>query len=122
LKKVERRNWQAVGAMMAGDFSDRWGHNKATGLQDAREVFSQFFFLTVENRIDNCTVNGGEAIADAIVKVSGNGGPVAELVMQKVNGLRAPFHFTWRHGHAPWDWQLTHIDQSELNLDANASF
>jgi hypothetical protein len=123
LKKVEHRNWEAAGAFLASDFTDRWGHDKTTALQDAREVFQQFIFLTIENRIDNCETLGAEGTARTVLKVSGQGGPVGELVMQKVNSLHEPFVFTWRRaGSAPWNWQLIRIDQSELNLDPNSSF
>lgn len=123
LKKVEQRNWQAVNAFLAADYSDRWGHEKATGLQDAREVFGQFLFLTIENRTDTCEILGREGTAHTVIKVSGRGGPIGEMVMQKVNGLRQPFSFTWRRtGKAPWGWELVRVDQSELILDPNASF
>jgi hypothetical protein len=123
LKKVERRNWEAAGVFMAEDYSDRWGLNKTTALQDAREVFQQFVFLTIENRTDNCEIRGNEGTAQTVVKVSGKGGPIGEAVMETVNGLRAPFVFTWRKsGQAPWKWELIHIDQSELNIDPNVSF
>ncbi|HEY3897181.1 MAG TPA: hypothetical protein VGM54_01115 [Chthoniobacter sp.] len=123
LKKVERRNWPGAGAFVAEDYSDRWGLTKTTALQDAQEVFQQFIFLTIENRTDNCEILGNEGTAHTLVKVSGKGGPIGEVVMERVNGLRAPFSFTWRHvGKAPWRWELIRIDQSELNIDPNISF
>jgi hypothetical protein len=57
------------------------------------------------------------------VKISGNGGAVAQVVMERVNGLQQPFTFTWHKvGSAPWNWQLTHIDHPELNIEAGAGF
>ena len=123
LKKVERRNWPGAGAFVAEDYSDRWGHTKKDALEAAREVFQQFLFLTIENRTDNCEILGNEGTTQTVVKVSGNGGPIGEVVMERVNSLHAPFSFTWRHvGKAPWNWELIRIDQSELNIDPNVSF
>jgi hypothetical protein len=123
LKKVERQNWNAAREMMAADFTDRWNHNPNSALEDARQVFSQFLFITVENRTDACIVHDAEGNTDTTVKISGNGSPVAQLVMERVNGLHQPFRFTWRKaGGAPWDWKLIHIDQPELNIDPDASF
>ena len=123
LKKVERRNWDGARDMMAGDFKDRWGHDRNSALEDAREVFSQFLFLTVENRTTYSVVYGSEGGTDTVVKISGHGGAGAQLVMERVNGLHQPFHFSWRKsGQAPWNWELTRIDQSELNIDPNVSF
>ena len=123
LKKVEQRNWKGARAMMAGDFRDRWGHDQNSALEDARQVFSQFLFLTIENRTDLCERHGSDATTRTVVKISGNGGAVAQLVMERVNSLRQPFTFTWhKSGGAPWNWELTHIDQPELNIEQNVSF
>jgi len=123
LKNVERRNWTAARAMMADDFTDRWGHDKNSALEDARQVFSQFLFLTIENRHVYAVVYGQEGATDTTVKISGNGGPIPQLVMEKVNTLQKPFSFAWRRaGGGPWNWQLIHIDQAELNLEANGGF
>ncbi len=120
LKKVEQRDWKTVPTFMADDFSDRWGHDKASAIDDAKQVFSQFIFVTLENRTDRCDVRDHEATANTKIKISGNGSGVAQLVMERVNGLQQPFVFTWRKvGSAPWEWQLTRIDQSELNIDPN---
>jgi hypothetical protein len=123
LKKVERRNWDGAREMMAADFTDRWEHDRNSALEDARQVFSQFLFLTIENRTTYGTVYGTEGATRTVVKISGNGGAVAQMVMERVNGLHQPFHFTWRKsGKAPWNWELTHIDQPELNINPNVNF
>jgi hypothetical protein len=123
LKKVQQRNWKAVPTFMADDFSDRWGHTKASAMEDARQVFSQFIFLTIENRTDQCEVHDKDATASTRIKVSGNGSAIAQIVMERVNGLQQPFVFTWhKAGSSPWEWQLTHIDQPELNIDPGAGF
>src|SRR5438876_10592476 len=85
LKKVERRNWVAAKEMMAGDFADRWEHNKNSAIEDAQMVFSQFVFVTIENRTESCDLREGEATAHTRVKISGNGGGVAQLVMSRVH-------------------------------------
>lgn len=109
--------------MLANDYTDRWSHDPNSALSDAREVFSHFLFLTIENRTNDCAWQGVEATAHTTVKISGNGDPLAQMVMEKVNTLREPFAFTWRRvGRAPWAWQLTHIDHPALNVDPNASF
>lgn len=123
LKKVERRNWAATKEMMAEDFTDRWEHNKASAIEDAQMVFSQFVFVTIENRTESCTMGEREATAHTKVKISGNGGGVVQLAMSRVNSLQQPFAFTWRKvSSAPWHWELIRIDQPELNIDSNAGF
>lgn len=123
LKNVERRNWDRAAVFIAANYADRWGHDKEFVLRESREAFRQFLFLTIEKKTLACELHGDSATTRTVVKISGSGGPLAQLVMQRVNTLREPFVFEWhRQSGAPWDWQLTRVDQPELNLDAAGSF
>lgn len=116
LKSVERRNWNSVQNFLADDYTDRWQHNKESAVSDAREAFRQFMFVTIENRIDSCEMTGDQATTRAVIKVSGNGGVVAQMVMERVNTLSGPFTFTWRKASwKPWGWQLTRVDHPQLS-------
>ena len=118
LKKVERRNWEAARNFLADNYSDRWGHSKETAIGDAREVFRQFLFITIENRTDSCEMTGDRATARTTVRISGSGGPIAQLVMERVNTLRGPFSFEWRKASwKPWDWRLTTVEHPELRAE-----
>ena len=118
LKKVERRNWAAAGKMMADDYRDRWQHDRASALAEAREVFQQFLFLTIDNRTDTCDLAPDSATTRTFIKIRGNGGPLAQIVMERVNLLREPFVLGWRHASwKPWDWKLTGVDQPELKTE-----
>ncbi len=123
LKKVERRNWDGARKFMADDYQDRWGHNKESAIADAREAFRQFLFVTVENRTDSCELAPDSATTRTVIKISGNGGPVAQLVMERVNTLHGPFVFGWRKaGWAPWDWALIGVDHPELSTERSMGF
>ncbi len=123
LKKVEQRNWNGARSFLARDFSDRWGHDASAALGDGHEVFSHFLFLTIESRVDHVDWQSPVATAHTLVKISGTGDPIAQMVMEKVNTLREPFDFTWRRaGRVPWAWELTSIDHPALRLDASGSF
>jgi hypothetical protein len=109
--------------MMADDYEDRWEHDKETALANAGEAFRQFLFVTIENRTDSCEVAPASATTRTAIKVSGSGGPMAQLVMDRVNTLREPFVFTWRQASwKPWDWLLTRVDQPELKTDRVRGF
>ena len=118
LKKVERRNWDGVRKVMAENYRDRWEHDKTSAIADAREAFRQFLFVTVENRTTSCQMAPDSGNTRTVIRISGSGGPVAQLVMERVNTLREPFTFTWRKaGWQPWNWELTSVDQPELNTE-----
>lgn len=116
---IERRSWKRVGDFLADDYSDRWGHDKAFVIEGLRQVFGNFLFLRIEHRVIRASVSGSEGACEAQVKISGQGGPIAQLVATKVNGLAEPFTFTWRQRSGwPWDWDLSRVDHPTLNPDA----
>ena len=114
---VERRDWGRVEALMDAGYADRWGYTRATALRDAREWMGQFFVLTVtaEPGGDRLAANGGTVTEGW--EIDGTGAEGAEMVKDRVNALRAPFVFQWKHGSwKPWDWSLIRVDNAEVNL------
>jgi len=123
LKNVERRNWDRARDFLAPGYTDRWQHDRDTAMGDAREAFRQFLFLTVENHTDSCDMDGDHATAHTVVRISGSGGPVAQLVMERVNDLHSPFLFVWHKASwKPWDWELERVDHPELSAERFGGF
>ena len=123
LGAVERRNWDRAQAFVADNYSDRWGHDKEFVLREAREVFRHFLFLTIQSDLAPAAVTGPDAEIRTPLKLAGDGSPVAQLVVEKVNTLRAPFVFTWhRAGWQPWAWQLTRVEQPGLEIEMERGF
>jgi hypothetical protein len=121
LKGIERRKWSKVDELIANNYADRWGHDKAFVLEGLRQVFGSFVFLTIEHQNLDVDASAGRTITR--VKMSGQGGPVAQYVMAKVNVLAEPFTFTWiKRGNMPWEWQLIAVDHPTLNPDAEPQF
>lgn len=123
LKAVERRNWDTAQGFVGEEYSDRWGHDKENVFIDARAVFRHFLFLTIQSEPEPAAIAGSTAEIRSPVKIGGRGGPVAELVIERVNTLRAPFVFTWmRRSWKPWDWQLVRIDHPDLEIERGRAF
>jgi hypothetical protein len=123
LGAVERRKWDKVQGFVADNYSDRWGHDKEFVLREAREVFRQFLFLTIQGEPQSCSITGREAEIRAPIRLAGDGSPIAHLVVERVNALREPFAFAWaRQSWRPWDWQLTRLDHPALDLDRERAF
>ena len=123
LGAVERRKWDRAQTFVADNYSDRWGHDKEFVLRESREVFRQFIFLTIQRDPAPPTITGPDAEIRTPIKLAGNGSPIAQLAVEKINTLRMPFTFTWhRTGWQPWSWQLTRIDQPELDLEMERGF
>jgi hypothetical protein len=123
LKAVERRKWDKVATLMADDYADRWEHDKGFVLHNAPPVFRQFVTLEIQNDPSLPEEVGKEGTSYTIVRISGQGSPIAQYVTEKVNVLRSPFFFTWRRASwKPWDWQLTRLEQSELEIPDESIF
>lgn len=116
---VERRDWARVEALADPAYSDRWGYTRATGLREARQWLGQFFALTItpEAAGDQLTAAGGTVTERW--RMEGNGLEGAALVKDRVNAVRAPFTFQWKHaGWQPWLWTLVRVDNPDLELTA----
>lgn len=121
IKSIERRNWSKVQDLLADNYSDRWGHDKNFVVGGLHQVFGSFVFLKIEHKNQAVDVDAGRTVTR--VKMSGQGSVVAQYVMAKVNGLTAPFTFTWqKRSGKPWDWHLTAVDHPTLDPGAELQF
>lgn len=106
-----------MGELLADNYSDRWGNDKANAVERAGQVFGQF--LVVNFRIDP---PGGETVSvdgkwSARLLLEGRGGPLGEFAIQRLAEMRDPFVFSWeQRSWKPWDWQLTRVEQPELEI------
>jgi hypothetical protein len=123
LGAIQRRNDDKMEGFIAEEYSDRWGHDKRFVITASRQVFQQFVFLTIEHQVLAASLEGGSGRIVARVKISGQGGPVAEYVMGRVNGLAEPFAFVWRkRSGRPWDWELISVEHPSLEIEAEPQF
>jgi hypothetical protein len=115
---VESKDWKELSELMADDYSDRWGHDKAAVIERSRTVFSQFLVMEITATEPEVEEANGLGTVRAKLKLSGSGGPVAELAIQKVAALQQPFVFEWRQASwKPWHWVLVRVDQPELEIE-----
>ena len=116
LERTSARNWPKVTVMMSADYRDRWGHDRATAINNARELFSHFFALhLVPMGPLDVSLDGQEASSTAPLEIFGSGTALAHAVMAKLRELEKPFVFRWqKNGIWPWQWVLVGVDQEEL--------
>jgi hypothetical protein len=119
LGAISDKNWARFAAFIGEDYSDRWGHDKAFVTQAAHEAFSQFFALEASMENPVLTVRDGNGEVSARVVAKGSGGPLAQMVVEKLQELREPFAFHWqKRSWKPWDWKLVRIDHPTLEVPA----
>lgn len=117
LSAIEKRDFTTLAGMLADDYADRWGQNKAKVIERSREVFGQFAMLTVEHEARGLRGDLGAWFLAEKVTLKGLGAPLAMAAREAVNALREPFVTEWRkRGWKPWDWELKSVAQPELEL------
>lgn len=114
---IEKSDFTAMSGLLAEDYRDQWGHDKAIVVRNCREVFSQFLTLSIE-RVEHGLERGdGGWILRETITIKGFGGALAMAARDEVNALREPFTMVWRSsGSKPWDWELVAVRQPELKL------
>lgn len=117
LRAVENRDWQKFSGLLAADFRDRWGHGRQDVLQHLPSAFQDFIACGVLPESFRVETAGAEANVAVKIRVVGSGGPIAQFVISRTAELRQPFTFAWRRaGWLPWNWELTGLDQPELEV------
>jgi hypothetical protein len=118
LEAVERKDWKELSELMAADYSDRWGHDKATIIERSKMVFAQFIAMEVKAIDPVVEEANGQGVVRARITLAGSGGPLAEAAIQKAAALQQPFVLEWRQASwKPWDWVLVRVDQPELEIN-----
>jgi hypothetical protein len=116
LERASAREWPAVEAMMSADYRDAWGHDRASAIDEARQLFSHFFALQIVALAPLRITDENEALAvSAPVGVFGSGTAVAQAVIEEVREARGDAVFVWRRvGGWPWQWALAEVRHAEL--------
>jgi len=117
LGAVADRDWKALAPFIADDYSDRWAQDKANMLAAAQEAFGQFVFLKIRMTDPAVSAAGETGRLMTRLSVSGQGGPLAQVVVEAAGELREPFTFDWQQrSWKPWDWVLVRMEQRELRI------
>lgn len=83
--------------MLAADYRDAWGHDRALAIAEARQLFSHFFALQIVTLAPLRISEESEALAvSAPVGVFGSGTAVAQAVIEEVRDARGDAVFVWR--------------------------
>ena len=117
LSAVESRDFDAMTALLAADYRDRWQQDRTSVVARSREVFGQFATLTIEREQTGLRAQSGSWFLSEKLRLKGLGGPLAMAARETVNGLRQPFTMEWRRrSWKPWDWELKSVTQPEVEL------
>jgi hypothetical protein len=119
LKAVEKRSWRAVRARLTNDYSDDYGHDRDSAVEDAERVLGGFLRLEVDGELDTVQAVPGLAMVKMRIRLAGHGLGFSDVVVARVNQLNESWFFHWhKRGPWPWSWQIVQIHHNELHLAA----
>ncbi len=117
LESLEDRHWKSFASDISESYSDRWHHDKNFLLQNTEEVFRQFLFLSITQTPGELLVGDGSATYSVSLRLSGSGGPLGQMAIDRVNSLQGPFTFRWeKQSWKPWDWKLGEANHPKLEI------
>lgn len=116
LARASARDWPAVEAMMAANYRDAWNDDRASAIDDARQLFSHFFALQIVPLSPLRVADAGDArTASAPIGIFGSGTAVAHAVIEEGRSAQGDAVFVWRKaGGWPWQWELTEVRHDAL--------
>lgn len=119
LAAAESGDVDSFAQMLATDYRDGWGHDKAFVVNGSRQVFNDFKTCDIAREEVSLAPSGGNqwTLREKLV-LTGLGGPIAMAVRERASHLHQPFTMIWRKsGWKPWDWELISIEQPEMKAE-----
>ena len=115
IQVVENRDWKGLEKMMAPNYTDAYGHNRETAIQDGRKYFSGFFTLTLKTNQTTVRAAKGQGMVSTMIRLEGNGVGYSQMIVVHVNQFTEPWVFHWSNpGRWPWNWQVNMIHHDQL--------
>jgi hypothetical protein len=112
---VEKRDWKKLEKLMAPNYTDAYGHNRDTAIQDGRKYLSGFFTLTLKTDRTTIRAAKGQGMVTMMIRLEGNGVGYSQMISGYLNQFTEPWVFHWSNpGRWPWDWQVNLIHNDQL--------
>ncbi|TVR50569.1 MAG: hypothetical protein EA425_09495 [Puniceicoccaceae bacterium] len=117
VNRVEAKSWRGVARLMAEDYEDPYGFDRETLISYARRTMVHFRRLEVRLESQSIERDGDTARITALVRLEGDGSPLARAIAAEVNRSFSPTEFVWRRqSWKPWDWQVVSFSNPEFDL------
>ncbi len=117
LEAIADNDMTAFGEYLGEDYADGFGHDRAEAIKLAAAVRGHFAVCTLRREQSELVLDPSKksAVTRGLVRLGGQGSPVAQAAIQASEASQTPTAFRWRRNSwKPWDWRLVSID----NLDA----
>jgi hypothetical protein len=117
--KIEQKNWTGVVDLIAADYADQWGNDRARVLERLRLMSAYGRHLRINVSDASCKIDNGLGLWRGRITMDCDDAELIAIVKERVNSLTAPFELQWRHvSSKPWDWKLVRVSNPELEIPA----
>jgi hypothetical protein len=118
---IEDKKWGKCRGLIAEQYGDKWGFNRADVTLAIEDVASQFILVLDFEWTTTRLTPGDDGKTYTLVgkgKMSGKGTPLAAMIVNQSAAYAAePFTFVWKkQSSMPWDWKLQKIEHPTLDV------
>lgn len=116
LRAVEDHDAEALGRLLGADYTDGFGLDRAAAIELAGRIHAHFVVCTLRRERSELILDpsGKSAVTRALVRLGGQGSPVAQGAMRASQTSETPTAFRWRRNSwKPWDWRLVAVDNPD---------
>lgn len=113
---IEKRDYETLGKYLQDDYRDGFGLGRAEALEVLTSVRAHFIVCWIQREAPELVMDpqGKAAISRAIIRLGGQGSPIAQAAIQASNTTSTPTTFRWRKNTwKPWDWRLVSIENPD---------
>jgi hypothetical protein len=116
LKAIADNDPATLERLFGADYEPSLGRDRAVTLRLAAEIRGQFATCTMRREQSELLLEPSKqsATTRALVRVGGQGSPVARAIVEVSAATPTPAVFKWRRNSwKPWDWRLVGIDHPD---------
>ena len=113
---IENKDQTVLASYLAPNYRDGFGLDRDGALRLASTVREQFVICTIRREQPELVMdaNNKAAITRALIRLDGQGSPLATAAIQASQASQTPTEFRWRRASwKPWDWRLVSVENAD---------
>lgn len=113
---MEDNDRERLAAYLADNYKDGFGLDRDGALRLAASMRGQFVVCTIRRERPELVmdVNKKAAVTRALIRLGGQGSPLATAAIQASQASQTPTEFRWRRASwKPWDWRLVSVENAD---------
>ncbi len=113
---IEENDREELASYLSENYKDGFGLDRQGALRLATTVRGQFVVCTLRRERPELVmdVNKKAAVTRALIRLGGQGSPLAAAAIQASQASQTPTEFRWRRASwKPWDWRLVSVENAD---------